>query len=333
MITPCRAGAAVLATLVLSLSLLNPAPGNIAEAQGPDQQLQKTARGIQLYQQGDYQGAIAVLQEVAKQQTEIAEAWYYLGLAYNREGWFGAARPAFEHLLTLRPDSADANAKLSYALILSNEPQKAIAAAKRAIELGDQSPEPHYAIAESSFRTGAAAKAIEEADLALQIKPDFAPALITKSLAHNSLEQYSEAATSLERFLSICSNDADAEIWRGQLEELRTYWVPNSGPTAALAGKTVFTGKEVTQRVRVLKKPEPSFTEEARRAGVSGTVVLQTVFAADGEVKHIFIIKALGYGLTAKAVKAARLIKFEPAMMDGKAVSMYMNLEYSFNLY
>ena len=34
-----------------------------------------------------------------------------------------------------------------------------------------------------------------------------------------------------------------------------------------------------------------------------------------------------------QAVKAARLIKFDPPMKDGHPVSMWMQLEYNFNLY
>jgi len=41
----------------------------------------------------------------------------------------------------------------------------------------------------------------------------------------------------------------------------------------------------------------------------------------------------LGYGLTTEAVKAARLIKFHPAIKDGQPVSMSIQLEYNFNLY
>ncbi len=147
-----------------------------------------------------------------------ADAWYCLGLAFNSEGIFGGARPAFEQLIKLRPDSADAHAKLAFALILANETQKAIAMAQRALELGDQSAEAHYAIAEASLRTGAFAKAVEEADTTLKINPNFTLALITKSFAHLNLQQYPEAAASLERFLASRPDDLDAETWRGQLE-------------------------------------------------------------------------------------------------------------------
>jgi hypothetical protein len=41
----------------------------------------------------------------------------------------------------------------------------------------------------------------------------------------------------------------------------------------------------------------------------------------------------LADGLTANSIRAARQIRFVPAMKDGKPVSMFMLLEYPFNLY
>ncbi|HEV7395077.1 MAG TPA: energy transducer TonB [Pyrinomonadaceae bacterium] len=95
----------------------------------------------------------------------------------------------------------------------------------------------------------------------------------------------------------------------------------------------VFSGKEVTSKARVLSKPEPQYTEEARKNQIVGTVLLQAVFSASGEVTQIRALRPLPYGLTEKAIAAARMIKFVPAMKDGHAVSMYMHLEYNFNLY
>ncbi|MDX6695309.1 MAG: hypothetical protein QOF02_3861, partial [Blastocatellia bacterium] len=39
------------------------------------------------------------------------------------------------------------------------------------------------------------------------------------------------------------------------------------------------------------------------------------------------------YGLTEKAIAAARQIRFSPAMKDGRAVSQFVQIEYNFNLY
>jgi TonB family protein len=312
--------------LLVSLSFLTTAR---AQAQRPDGTTNvDTARAIEIYQQGDATEAIKLLQAIVKKDPDDADAWYYLGLAFYSKGVIGYSRPAWEHFVRLRPDSADANAKLAFALILANEPQKASATAQRALELGDQSVESHYAIAEASLRAGDATKAVEEAEAALRIHPNFTAALITRSFAQYNLKLYAQAAASLEQLLAGSPDDMDAESWRGQVAELRHRIDLESNP-----GPPIFTGKEATQKARVVSKPEPQYTEAARLAGVTGTVVLRAVFSAEGEVKHILITRALGYGLTTQSVSAARKIRFTPAMKDGTPVSMHIQLEYNFNLY
>ena len=95
----------------------------------------------------------------------------------------------------------------------------------------------------------------------------------------------------------------------------------------------VYPAPQVTERARVLAKPEPQYTEEARRNLVMGTVVLRVVFSRNGEVTNIRALHALPFGLTEKAIAAARLIRFRPATKDGRPVNVYMQLEYNFNLY
>ncbi len=95
----------------------------------------------------------------------------------------------------------------------------------------------------------------------------------------------------------------------------------------------IFTGREVTSKARLLSKPEPQYTEDARKNQVTGTVVLKVVFASNGSVTNIRTVSGLPYGLTERAIAAARQIKFVPATKDGHPVSMWMQLEYNFNLY
>jgi len=95
----------------------------------------------------------------------------------------------------------------------------------------------------------------------------------------------------------------------------------------------IFRGPEVEQRARLISKPEPQYSEEARRNQITGTVMLRVVFSRTGQVEQIRAIQTLPFGLTERAIAAARGIKFVPAMKGGRAVSMYMQLEYNFNLY
>lgn len=103
-------------------------------------------------------------------------------------------------------------------------------------------------------------------------------------------------------------------------------------PEAQLPYKA-FVGKDVTRKVRLAMKPQPSYTEEARQNAITGTVVLKCIFRYNGSVSDIRTVSGLPYGLTQRAIEAAQRIKFLPALKDGKPVSMWIQLEYNFNLY
>lgn len=113
---------------------------------------------------------------------------------------------------------------------------------------------------------------------------------------------------------------------------------PNMGGGDVPASTTidydrVFSGREVTEKARILSKPAPRFSERARKYSVQGAVMIQAVFAKSGEVTNIRILKGLPHGLTQKAIEAAREIKFVPATKDGHQVSQYIHLEINFKRY
>lgn len=111
-----------------------------------------------------------------------------------------------------------------------------------------------------------------------------------------------------------------------------------AGPGSADAAGDVDYGRtfkpgEVTIKAVILSKPDPAFTEEARRNNVSGTVRLRLRLAASGEVTDITVVKGLPDGLSEQAVAAAKQLKFKPAQKDGRTVSQWATVEYYFNPY
>jgi len=94
-----------------------------------------------------------------------------------------------------------------------------------------------------------------------------------------------------------------------------------------------YKGSEVEQKVRLISKRAADYTPQARNEQLSGTVVLKVLFTGDGRIVNIRVVEALPYGLTDQAIEAARTIKFTPARKDGKPVSVWMQLEYNFNLF
>ena len=103
-------------------------------------------------------------------------------------------------------------------------------------------------------------------------------------------------------------------------------------PLVLDSGERIYKGSEVDTKVRLISKPEPTYTEDARSNRIQGTVVLRAIFAKNGQVTHIRVVAALPYGLTERCVDAVKKIKFTPATKEGQPVSMWIQLEYNFNL-
>ena len=87
------------------------------------------------------------------------------------------------------------------------------------------------------------------------------------------------------------------------------------------------------KQVRILSKPDPRYTEEARRNHVTGTVLLHLMCAETGEITQIRVIKGLPHGLTERSIAAAREVVFEPAELNGKKIAYPVAIVYTFELY
>ncbi len=324
--------------------------------------------GIQLYNQGDTKAATKALSAAVKKNKEDGEAWYYLGLASTRSKDLKNALKAFEAAVRLRPNFVPAHTALSNSLLFTSRVGEAENEAQRALSLDPQNAEAHYLLGEIRLMKRSCGEAMEHAKRALKSAPNFAFGYLLKSqsiicdYAETSLkpfifdgtvfrtsagaegitreqrlapikqaaQQFSQAAENLERFLQLDPQAEDSSMWKDQLAALRVHSEPAQKPDAE---RTIFLGIEATTNAHVLVKPEPAYTQAAKEAQIEGTVVLRGVFAADGTVNNILVVSSLPKGLTQRAIEAARRIKFVPAEINGKPVSVFMQIEYNFNLY
>lgn len=357
-------------------------------------------RGIELYQQKDYVAASDILKKAVKRNKRDDVAWSYLGFALLQQPKrLKDASKAFETAIKLRPDFGAAHVGLAYSFLKRSKSSEAVRAARIAVGIDPKNFEAHYIIGVVRLQAGDPDEARQEAETAIKINANFAPAHLLKSealvssVAHARHFRYTrasstggsgigpgtatgpgtgigpgtgsgpgselgpgsgvapdleigvgpgigtrvwrtllfaEAAKALETYLQLNPDPEEKRVWSEQLDSLRFH---GSSQTAASGNEHVFTGGQVSTRARVLKKPEPLYTDSARSAQIVGTVVLQVVLRADGTVQHILIIEGLPFGLTESAVKAARQIQFTPATFAGSPVSMVVQLEYNFNLY
>jgi TonB family protein len=75
-----------------------------------------------------------------------------------------------------------------------------------------------------------------------------------------------------------------------------------------------------TTPVEIVFKPKPDYTDEGRELKIDGEVRLEVLFATDGRVRVIKVVRGLGHGLDEQAVRAAEQIRFKPALREGQPV-------------
>jgi TonB family protein len=317
-------------------------------------------RGIELYRRGDAKAALPSLRAAVKQQKDNARAWHFLALALSRVRDFKEAGEAFARAVKLDPTHAHAQAGLAYTLLVLYKYDDAERAAARALALDTRNAEAHYVVGAVRLRKLSAAEALESAEAALKINPNFAPAwllkaqalvglntevyvsafdLITKSKPEPEPDspedrarlarQLTEAAGALEQYIKLNRNPSLLPELQEQLETLRAHaggLVPGSEPR-------VYSASEVTTKAVITTRPKPVIPRGSPEGWKTGEVVLRLVLSADGRVRHIFIISGLpDIDLTEKVIKAVREIKFTPATKDGRPVSQFATLQYAFNL-
>jgi TonB family protein len=334
------------------------------------------ARGLSLYKSGDLRGAVNVLRERVKAKADDVDAWHYLGLISMKGGDLKSAIQSFRMAVKLRPNFVPTRTGLAYALLLSNNNGEAKREAEQVLKQNKQSDEAHYIISDVALKEGDFRKALDEADAALEIQPQFKAALDVKQKAlfvvfasavypfqkedqergkaavmalqimtgyccvdmnqwnmqvgdARQSHKLAQAAEVFERSIRRTPNFPEAAVWREALESL-TFWRDYFDPEKRAGTSKLFDPKSVTTSAKVINKPKPQFTKEDIKGLEQAKVVLRAVITDSGEVKHIMVMRSLGYELTRRAIEAARRARFEPATKDGASVSVIALIEYNF---
>ena len=114
---------------------------------------------------------------------------------------------------------------------------------------------------------------------------------------------------------------------------------PGENPNGDGDGPAIGVGESEPIRITMgMTKPEPihkvqpRYTENARRAGVQGPVILEAVIDEQGRVTDVRILRGLPMGLDREAVNAVQQWKFTPAMMANQPVKVYFTLTVNFTI-
>jgi TonB family protein len=87
------------------------------------------------------------------------------------------------------------------------------------------------------------------------------------------------------------------------------------------------------KRFKLLRAPNPSYVDSARRSGARGNVRVRVHFGGDGFVPKIEVLDPLDQGLLRQALYAAIRFRYLPQEKDGKSVDISRPVTFNFNIY
>lgn len=82
----------------------------------------------------------------------------------------------------------------------------------------------------------------------------------------------------------------------------------------------------------IFQAPDPPYTEEARKAGLQGTVRISLVVGSDGTPQNLRVMSPLGLGLDENAIEAVSHWRFSPALVNGQPAAIRTVVEVNFHL-
>jgi periplasmic protein TonB len=81
-----------------------------------------------------------------------------------------------------------------------------------------------------------------------------------------------------------------------------------------------------------IDRVKPDYTDSARKAKITGTVIVEAIIDTNGNVRDVRVIKGLPMGLGEQAEEAVKKWKFKPGTLNGEPVSVIFNLTVTFTL-
>jgi hypothetical protein len=96
---------------------------------------------------------------------------------------------------------------------------------------------------------------------------------------------------------------------------------------------SVLRQSQVDKKASLISALDPPSNEFAQEYAVAGVAVYHVVVGPDGRATEIAIGQPIGFGLDENAVDTLKKATFEPAIKDGKPVSVVLDLIVQFHIY
>ncbi len=171
-------------------------------------------RAHQLYNEGEYDQALAVLREGLTLYPSAVELHIGVGYAHHAREEYAWARRAFEEALVLDPDHEDALAGIGETLLKFGQREASVHCFRRTLELGYADDlDLMLQIGRALFREGMIGTAREFFEIAVQNAPENAEAVSCVGYAQHRLGEDEAAIETLRSALRLDPDHVEARVY------------------------------------------------------------------------------------------------------------------------
>ncbi|HEY6332617.1 MAG TPA: TonB family protein [Blastocatellia bacterium] len=255
-------------------------------------------------------------------QGDSAAAHIEGGQAAYAKKDYKVAIDEFKKARSLDKTLAEPYVMLARCYVLTGKNQDAIKELKQAVKQQPGDSGAHFALARCYYYANDIDNSRKELAAALKYGAK-GPAVLQLSAEMRMLDgDYGGALAQYQEALQTAGpNDPGLALLRDKIFALGNY--------------LDFQKHEVSPTLvmpRFLNRPRPNYTPEARDNHVQGAVREMVLIDKTGTVQTVILKTRLGYGLDEEAVKATRMVKFQPATDNGEPVPFWAVFEVEFNL-
>lgn len=170
-----------------------------------------------LIDQGQFDSAKAILDQVLRQVPNHVEAWFRLGQIHTRRGEFKPAAQAFKRVTTLAPHIEEGFVHLGNTYLRNDRLNQALQAYRDGLRNNPNSALLHFNTGIALKQSGDLPQAIESFRTAIAFRPEYASAYTSLGHAYREAQLPTEAEDSYRQALALQPENADYHANLGAL--------------------------------------------------------------------------------------------------------------------
>ena len=152
---------------------------------------------------GETWKCIRWMERVTSLDPEDPDAFYQLGIAYEKNKDFEAAIQAYKRVIKLKSDHAKAHYRTGMLYLAKQEYKTAVEQLKKALRIEPDSAEVNFRLGVAHDRLQEYEKAISFFSKAVEINPNFLRVYKNMALTYDSMGKHKEAMECLKRALEL----------------------------------------------------------------------------------------------------------------------------------